>query len=329
MKGIELGTLKRMSEVIAEVAGCAPDRVAVVSGPNLAARDRRRAARRDRGRLRRRRTAAAVQQAIATRYFRPYTNDDVVGCELGGAVKNVIALACGMADGLGFGDNTRATLITRGLAETARLGVGAGRRPADLRRAGRPRRPGGDLLARRCRATVRSASSWAAARRWSRRRRPTAADRRGREELPVDPGPGPARTAWRCRSPKRSSGSATRGSTRAIAVAGADEPGDEAGVTLRGERGDGDGTRVVHAGRPGGGTRAQPFLPGPVFAAPYHLDPAAGPQPGVDAYGRTDNPTWRALEAAVGELEGGRVRRVFASGTGGGVRGAADAGPAR
>ena len=63
------------------------------------------------------------QAACRTRYFRPYTNVDLVGCELGGAVKNVIALACGIAEGLGFGDNTRASLITRGLAETARLGM--------------------------------------------------------------------------------------------------------------------------------------------------------------------------------------------------------------
>ncbi|MCL2782031.1 MAG: NAD(P)H-dependent glycerol-3-phosphate dehydrogenase, partial [Actinomycetia bacterium] len=73
--------------------------------------------------------AAAVQRACATSYFRPYTNSDVVGCELGGAVKNVIALACGMAQGLGFGDNSRASLITRGLAETARLGAALGADP--------------------------------------------------------------------------------------------------------------------------------------------------------------------------------------------------------
>jgi glycerol-3-phosphate dehydrogenase (NAD(P)+) len=66
---------------------------------------------------------------VATRYLRVYTNDDVIGCELGGAVKNVIALAYGMANALGFGDNTKATLITRGLAETARLGVALGADP--------------------------------------------------------------------------------------------------------------------------------------------------------------------------------------------------------
>ena len=129
MKGIELGTGKRMSEVIADVAQVDSSRVAVLTGPNLA------------GEIAFRHPAAAVvacideeranlvQQAIATPYFRPYTNDDVIGCELGGAVKNVIALACGMAIGMGFGDNTKATLITRGLAETARLGLRLGADP--------------------------------------------------------------------------------------------------------------------------------------------------------------------------------------------------------
>jgi cystathionine gamma-lyase len=75
----------------------------------------------------------------------------------------------------------------------------------------------------------------------------------------------------------------------------------------------GDGTRSVHAGLPDDVRPGQPFLPGPVFAAPYHLDPTAGPQPGVDGYGRTDNATWRALETAIGELEGGECA-AFSSG---------------
>ena len=73
--------------------------------------------------------AERLQDACFTPYFRPYTNTDVVGCELGGAVKNVIALATGMAEGMGFGDNTKASLITRGLAETARLGAALGADP--------------------------------------------------------------------------------------------------------------------------------------------------------------------------------------------------------
>ncbi|SDF36917.1 glycerol 3-phosphate dehydrogenase (NAD(P)+) [Blastococcus aurantiacus] len=126
MKGIELGTTKRMSEVICEVTGAGADRVAALSGPNLAreiAEEQPAAtviACTDADR------AAALQAACHTRYFRPYTNTDLVGCELGGALKNVVALACGIAEGLGFGDNTRASLITRGLAETARLGLALG-----------------------------------------------------------------------------------------------------------------------------------------------------------------------------------------------------------
>jgi glycerol-3-phosphate dehydrogenase (NAD(P)+) len=73
--------------------------------------------------------AVAVQTACTAPYFRPYTNTDVVGCELGGAVKNVIAIACGMAHGMGFGDNTNASIITRGLAEMARLGAELGADP--------------------------------------------------------------------------------------------------------------------------------------------------------------------------------------------------------
>ena len=129
MKGIELGTTLRMTEVIAEVAGADPSRVAVLSGPNLAreiAEEQPTAsvvACTDHDR------AVAVQKAVTTSYFRPYTNTDVVGCELGGATKNVIALAYGMAAGMGLGDNTKATIITRGLAETTRLGLRLGADP--------------------------------------------------------------------------------------------------------------------------------------------------------------------------------------------------------
>ncbi|MFE9255886.1 NAD(P)H-dependent glycerol-3-phosphate dehydrogenase [Streptomyces sp. NPDC006879] len=138
MKGIELGTAKRMSEVIEEVVaksplGGTPDevrsRVAVVTGPNLA---REIAARRPAasvvacadGEVARR-----LQAACHTAYFRPYTNTDVIGCELGGAVKNVIGLAVGIADGMGLGDNAKGSLITRGLAETTRLGLAMGADP--------------------------------------------------------------------------------------------------------------------------------------------------------------------------------------------------------
>jgi glycerol-3-phosphate dehydrogenase (NAD(P)+) len=126
MKGIELGTAKRMSEVAREVAGVDEGRVAVVSGPNLA---REIAARQPAASVvacTDESVALRLQKASMTPYFRPYTNTDVVGCELGGAVKNVIALAVGIAEGMGMGDNSKATIVTRGLAETARLGVALG-----------------------------------------------------------------------------------------------------------------------------------------------------------------------------------------------------------
>ncbi|GAA4912676.1 NAD(P)H-dependent glycerol-3-phosphate dehydrogenase [Actinomycetospora succinea] len=131
-KGVERGTLLRMSEVICEVTEADPGRVAVVSGPNLAgeiAAEQPTAtvvACPDHDR------AIAVQHACSTGYFKPYTNTDVVGCELGGACKNVIALACGTAAGLGYGDNTMASLITRGLAEISRLAVALGAEPLTL-----------------------------------------------------------------------------------------------------------------------------------------------------------------------------------------------------
>jgi len=129
LKGIELGTCKRMSEVIMEVLGVPASRVAVVSGPNLARE------------IAERQIAASVvacsdelgarllQRACHTGYFRAYWNTDVTGCELGGAVKNIIAIAVGIAVALGLGDNTKATLITRGLAEISRLGEAMGADP--------------------------------------------------------------------------------------------------------------------------------------------------------------------------------------------------------
>jgi glycerol-3-phosphate dehydrogenase (NAD(P)+) len=126
MKGVELGTDERMSQVLAETLLVDPDRVAVVSGPNLAREIATRQPTATVVASSSLATAARVAAACAGPYFRPYTNTDVIGVELGGAVKNVIALAVGIAQGRGFGDNTKATIITRGLAETARLGVALG-----------------------------------------------------------------------------------------------------------------------------------------------------------------------------------------------------------
>jgi glycerol-3-phosphate dehydrogenase (NAD(P)+) len=129
MKGIELNTAKRMTEVIAEVLGTPADRLVAVSGPNLAREIAERQPAATVVACEDDATAGRVQRACHTPWFRPYTNTDVVGAELGGAVKNVIALATGIADGLGFGENAKAAVITRGLAETTRLGVALGASP--------------------------------------------------------------------------------------------------------------------------------------------------------------------------------------------------------
>lgn len=128
MKGLEVGTDARMSQVIGEELDLQPDRIAVISGPNLAmeiARQEPTAS-----------VVACVDESVAAwiaaictaSYFRPYTNTDVVGVEIGGIVKNVIALAVGICEGRRMGDNTKASVITRGLAETTRLALALGGR---------------------------------------------------------------------------------------------------------------------------------------------------------------------------------------------------------
>jgi glycerol-3-phosphate dehydrogenase (NAD(P)+) len=129
IKGIELGTTLRMSEVVNHVAGIDPARIAALSGPNLASEivaeqpSATTIACVDED------SARALQQACSNDYFRPYWTTDVVGTEIGGAVKNVIALANGIAVGMGLGENSQASLMTRGLAEMARLGVALGADP--------------------------------------------------------------------------------------------------------------------------------------------------------------------------------------------------------
>jgi glycerol-3-phosphate dehydrogenase (NAD(P)+) len=132
MKGVELGTLRRMSEVIAEVTGAGPERVVVVSGPNLSHEVAQREPAASVVACADEEIARQVQRLVHGPAFRPYTSVDVVGCELGGAYKNVVGLAVGMAVGLGFGDNSTASVITRGLAETARLAIKMGADPMTL-----------------------------------------------------------------------------------------------------------------------------------------------------------------------------------------------------
>ncbi len=129
MKGIEQGTSMRMSEVAASVAGIDPGRVAVVSGPNLAREIVVRQPAATTVACPDAATAQELADACQTAYFRPYWSTDVVGTEIGGSVKNVIALANGMAVGMGFGENAQSALITRGLAEMTRLGIALGASP--------------------------------------------------------------------------------------------------------------------------------------------------------------------------------------------------------
>jgi glycerol-3-phosphate dehydrogenase (NAD(P)+) len=129
VKGLEPVTLYRPSEVIAEAAGIDPARIAALSGPNLAAEIAKG--------LPASAVVAADDIALATRIaerlgrreFRLYVNRDILGVELCGALKNVLAIAAGAADGLGFGDNGKAGLMTRGLAEMMRVGAAAGANP--------------------------------------------------------------------------------------------------------------------------------------------------------------------------------------------------------
>ncbi len=123
-KGIEVGTLLRMTQIIEELLPGHP--AASLTGPNLAREIMAGQAAasviatEDLG------VAAALQRVLRHRLFRVYRNHDVIGCEIGGALKNVIAIAAGIGEGLGVGDNTRAAVMTRGLAELARLGVAMG-----------------------------------------------------------------------------------------------------------------------------------------------------------------------------------------------------------
>src|SRR5690606_11164457 len=126
MKGVKLSTDRRMSEVVMEALDLPAERVAVVSGPNLAREIAHRQPTATVVSCVDEETARYVARACSSSYFRPYTNRDVVGVELCGAVKNVIALAVGIAQGRGFGYNTTATVITRGLVEITRLGLALG-----------------------------------------------------------------------------------------------------------------------------------------------------------------------------------------------------------
>ena len=126
MKGLELSTDARMSEVICEELGIPADRIAVVSGPNLAMEIAREEPTASVVACPDSAAAGWIARSCTAPYFRPYTTTDIVGVEIGGIVKNVIALAVGICEGKQMGDNTKASVITRGLAETSRLALALG-----------------------------------------------------------------------------------------------------------------------------------------------------------------------------------------------------------
>lgn len=128
-KGLELGSLKRMSALIAEEIPAAAANIVALSGPSHAEEVGVRQPTAIVAASPSRRAAELVQEVLMTPYFRVYTNPDIIGVELGGALKNIIALGAGIADGLGFGDNAKAAFMTRGLAEITRLGTAMGARP--------------------------------------------------------------------------------------------------------------------------------------------------------------------------------------------------------
>lgn len=131
-KGIEVGTGLRMSQIIEQVGHVDAARIVVLTGPNLAREIALQQPTATVLACRDENAAAAVARASASSYFRPYTITDVIGAEIGGTAKNVIALAVGIADGLGLGGNTSASIMTRGLAEMARLGAVLGADPRTL-----------------------------------------------------------------------------------------------------------------------------------------------------------------------------------------------------
>ncbi|HEU4848968.1 MAG TPA: NAD(P)H-dependent glycerol-3-phosphate dehydrogenase [Terrimesophilobacter sp.] len=132
MKGVERGTARRMSQVIREELGADPAQIAVISGPNLAleiAKEEPTASVVSSESLA---TATLVAMAARTDYLRSFVNTDVIGTEFGGVLKNLIAVAIGIVDGVGYGENTKASIITRGLVEMTEFAVAYGARPETL-----------------------------------------------------------------------------------------------------------------------------------------------------------------------------------------------------
>lgn len=122
-KGIERGTLKRMSEIIHEMLKHPEEKIVTLHGPSHAEEVSREVPTAIVAASKNEESAISIQKLFMSNYFRVYTNTDIVGVEVGGAIKNIIAIASGICDGLGLGDNSKAALITRGLLEMTRMGV--------------------------------------------------------------------------------------------------------------------------------------------------------------------------------------------------------------
>ena len=205
-KGIERSSRKRMSEVTSDEMPGHP--VAVLTGPNLAKEILGGQPAASVVAIDDEAIAAELQRIFSRPSLRIYTNPDVVGCEVGGVVKNVIAIAAGMAEGMGFGDNTRATLITRGLAEMTRLGMAMGGQATTF--AGLAGI--GDLIATCSSKQSRNNTVGLQLGQGKPIDEILAGDEhggRGREELAERARPGPPVRCARCRSPSRSSRCAT------------------------------------------------------------------------------------------------------------------------
>lgn len=203
MKGVELGSLMRMSQVVGEVLDFPEERIAVVSGPNLAREIAERQPATAVVACPHEETAVLLQDLFRSAYFRPYTSTDLVGVEIGGAMKNVIGLAVGVAEGMGLGDNTKASLIT---ADWPRRP--ASRSPSARTSTPCPVWPGWVTSWRhappRCRGTGPSVRNWARARPSNRSsRRPSRRPRGSSPPSRSSNSGGP--TGSTCRSPSPSS----------------------------------------------------------------------------------------------------------------------------
>ena len=293
---------------VVQVTGADPARVAVVTGPEPGQRDPRRAAGGDRRRVHRLRPCGGPAAGAFHPVLPPVHQSDVVGAEVGGACKNVIALACGMAAGVGLGENTAAAIITRGLAEIMRLGIALGAKPATLAGLAGV----GDLVATCTSPQSRNRTFGERLGRGGPMESALAggrARRGGCHVVRVGAGAGGELRRGDAADRRRSSGVPQR-TVGARGGRAAARPQHQAGV--RRDR----PVRRLHPQRQSRWRRSRSREPGHTATCSrvpaYHL-PADEADP-LDSYGRSSNPTWRQLESALAELEGATAALTFGSG---------------